>query len=386
MNIEDVKKVAVMGSGEMGHGIAEVLLLGGYTVNIRDIEQRFLDRGLAKIKESFDKMEQKQRISSQKVTEMMQNIKAYVDIHQAVNDVDFVIEAVPEIQDLKKKVFEEIDKAAPKHTIIASNTSGINISDLAAVTQRPGKVLGMHFLNPVMMMKLVEVIKARKTATEAVQITYDLATKIGKVPIIVEKDSPGFVYTRLNAPKTILLGAIVEKGLATPEEIDARMKEAGVPMGPYELMDFIGLDILYHGNLYFSNVLSPDYLPPKWLKEKVEQGNFGRKTGMGIYDWSKGRPAINPALARKDFDPDIFLALQVNEATKLVEEGVVKNPDDIDKAIINGGGGDVGPLQRGKEVGYIKLANLCQTLADKFSVETFRPTETLKTGKIAGSK
>lgn len=382
MNIEDVKKVAVMGSGEMGHGIAEVLLLSGYKVNIRDVEQKFLDRGLTKIKESFDKMEQKQKLSSQKIVDMMRRINTYLDVGRAVDDVDFIIEAVPEIKDVKREVFKEIDRAAPQHAIIASNTSGINISELAAATKRPEKVLGMHFINPVIMMKLVEVIKARQTAAEAVRITYDLAIKIGKAPIIVKKDSPGFVFTRLNAPRTILLGLIIEKGIAAPEEIDARMKETGMPMGPYELMDFIGLDILYHGNEYFSTALSPDYKPPEWLKKKVDQGNLGRKTGMGIYDWSKGRPSINPALAKKDFDPNNFLAIQVNEATKLIEEDVVSSAEDIDKAVVNGGGGESGPLQRGKEIGYAKLADLCQTLADKFGIETFKPTETLKSGKL----
>ena len=382
MKVDDIKKVAVLGAGDMGHGIAEVALLGGYKVAMRDIEQRFVDTGLQRIKDSLEKLAVKQKISEDDKKAMLGNIEIFVDMGEAVKDADFVIEAAPEIMDLKRKVFQELDKLAPKHAVLASNTSNMSITEIASVTGRPEKVVGMHFFNPAVLMKLVEVIKGDKTSEETMQLTYDLITKMNKVPVRVEKDSVGFIVNRVNAPTAIMLNAILERGMATPEEIDAKMNKAGMPMGPYELMDYVGLDVHYHGSLYLAERLSSDYAPPKWLKEKVDAGDLGKKTGKGIYDWSKGRPAIDLAKAKEDFDPTDLIAVQVNEATKLLEEGVANSPDDIDKAVVNGGGSAFGPFQLARGIGYDKLAKRCEELAQKFGVETFKPTETLKKGKI----
>lgn len=382
MKVDDIKKVAVLGAGDMGHGIAEVALLGGYKVAMRDIEQRFVDTGLQRIKDSLEKLAVKQKISEDNKKAMLGNIEIFVDMGEAVKDADFVIEAAPEIMDLKRKVFQELDKLAPKHAVLASNTSNMSITEIASVTGRPEKVVGMHFFNPAVLMKLVEVIKGDKTSEETMQVTYDLITKMNKVPVRVEKDSVGFIVNRVNAPTSIMLNAILERRMATPEEIDAKMNKAGMPMGPYELMDYVGLDVHYHGSLYLAERLSSDYAPPKWLKEKVDAGDLGKKTGKGIYDWSKGRPAIDLAKAKEDFDPTDLIAVQVNEATKLLEEGVANSPDDIDKAVVNGGGSAFGPFQLAKGIGYDKLAKRCEELAQQFGVETFKPTETLKKGKI----
>ncbi len=381
MKVEDIKKVAVMGAGDMGHGIAEVALLAGYKVAMRDIEQRFVDKGLARIKESLEKLAEKQKITEENKKAMLANIGIFVDIGEAVKDADFIIEAVPEIMNLKKEVFQALDKSAPEHAILASNTSTMSITEIASATKRPDKVVGMHFFNPAVLMRLVEVIKGDKTSEETMKVTYDISLKMNKVPVRVEKDAVGFIYNRVIAPSGILLGAIIEKGLATPEEIDARMKKLGMPMGPYETMDYVGLDIHYHVLLYLGEKLSPDFKPGKWLKEKVDAGTLGKKTGKGIYDWSKGRPEIDLAKAKEDFDPTDLIAVQVNEATKLLEEGVVNSPDDIDKAMINGGGG-VGPFQLAKGIGYDKIAKRCEELAKQFDIKTFEPTKTLKSGKL----
>jgi len=380
MKVEDIKKIAVMGAGDMGHGIAEVALLAGYKVAIRDIEQRFIDKGLSRIKESLDKLVEKQKITEENRKAMLANIQTFIDIAESVKDADFVIEAVPEIMDLKRQVFQALDAAAPKHAILASNTSTMSITEIASATKRPEQVVGMHFFNPPVLMKLVEVIKGEKTSEAVMQLTYDLALRMNKVPVRIEKDSAGFIYNRITAPTQILLGLMVEKGVATPEEIDARMKKEGVPMGPYELMDYIGLDVSYHIARNLSDRLSRDHEPATWLKAKIDAGELGKKTGQGIYDWSKGRPEIDLSKAKEDFDPDILTALQVNEATKLLEEGVVKSPDDIDKAMVNGGGAALGPFQLAIEIGYDKLARTCAELAKKFGVKAFKPTETLKRG------
>lgn len=382
MKVEDIKKVAVMGAGDMGHGIAEVALLAGYKVAVRDIEQRFVDKGLSRIKESLDKLTGKQKITEENKNAMLANIKTFVDIAESVKDADFVIEAVPEVMDLKKQVFQALDAAAPKHAILASNTSNMSITEIASATKRPEQVVGMHFFNPAVLMKLVEVTKGGKTSEETMQVAYNLAMKMNKVPVRVEKDSIGFVYNRVNAPAGLLVNLIVEKGVAAPMEIDAKMRKIGMPMGPYELMDYVGLDVAYHGALYFAEKLSRDYAPPSWLKAKIDAGTLGKKTGKGIFDWSKGRPEIDLSKAKEDFDPAVLIALQVNEATKLLEAGVVKSPDEIDKAMVNGGGSVIGPFQLAKGIGYDKLAKICEDLAKKFGVKVFEPTETLKKGNI----
>ncbi len=382
MKVEDIKKIAVMGAGDMGHGIAEVALLAGYKVAIRDIEQRFVDRGLSRIKESLDKLVGKQKITEENKKAMLANIKTFIDIGESVKDADFVIEAVPEVMDLKKQVFQVLDAAAPKHAILASNTSNMSITEIASTTKRPEQVLGMHFFNPAVLMKLVEVTKGAKTSEETIQVAYNLALKMNKVPVRVEKDSIGFVYNRINAPIGLLVNLMLEKGVAAPMEIDAKMRKIGMPMGPYELMDYVGLDVAYHSALYFADKLSRDYTPPSWLKAKIDAGEMGKKTGKGIFDWSKGRPEIDLSKAKEDFDPTTLIALQVNEATKLIEAGVVKSPDEIDKAMVNGGGSAFGPFQLAKGIGYDKLAKICEDLAKEFNVKEFEPTDTLKKGNI----
>jgi enoyl-CoA hydratase/3-hydroxyacyl-CoA dehydrogenase len=383
MKVEEIKKIAVMGAGDMGHGIAEVALLAGYKVAMRDIEQRFIDKGFSRIKESLDKLVEKQKVTEENKKAMLANLQTFIDIAESVKDADFVIEAVPEIMDLKRQVFQALDAAAPKHAILASNTSTMSITEIASATKRPKQVVGMHFFNPPVLMKLVEVIKGKKTSKATMQLTYDLALKMNKVPVRVEKDSPGFIYNRVTAPTQILLGLMVERGVATPVEIDAKVKKAGAPMGQYELMDYIGLDVSYHVARNFSDRLSRDHEPPAWLKAKVDAGELGKKTGKGIYDWSKGRPEIDLSKAKEDFDPNVFTALQVNEATKLLEEGVVKSPDDIDKAMVNGGGVALGPFQLARQIGYDKLARICAELAQKFGVQVFEPTKTLKKGRLS---
>jgi enoyl-CoA hydratase / 3-hydroxyacyl-CoA dehydrogenase len=198
MKAEDVKKIAMIGAGDMGHGIAASCLLGGYTVVLRDIDQKFVDKGVAGIIKSLEKFKEKGKITPDAFAHALVRLIPMVDLKEAVKDADFIIEAVPEKLEIKKSVFAEIDQYAPKHAILASNTSNISITEIASATQRPDKVIGYHFFNPAILMKLVEVIKGRGTSDESVQIGYDIAKKIKKVPVIVKKDSPGFIYNRIN--------------------------------------------------------------------------------------------------------------------------------------------------------------------------------------------
>lgn len=381
MTSDQVKKIAMIGAGDMGHGIAACCLLGGYTVALRDIEQNYVDRGVAGIKRSFAKFKEKGKITQTQHDEALSRLIPIVDIQEAVKDADFIIEAVPEKLDLKKSVFADLDRFAPKHAILASNTSNMSITEIARATSRPAKVIGYHFFNPAILMKLVEVIKGADASDESIQVGYEIAKKIGKVPVIVKKDSPGFIYNRVNFPNGAFLSKVLEAGRPTPEEFDAAMKPF-MPMAPFELMDYVGIDINLHGMEYVASVLSPEYTPSKPLHEFVRSGNLGKKTGKGIYDWSQGRPSIDLSKATKEFDLNHMVALQVNEATKLIEEGVCTDPKEIDLAMANGGGSPFGPFTIAQSVGYEVLLGKLEELYGKFKLEIFKPTATMKAGKI----
>jgi len=304
-----------------------------------------------------------------------------VDLQEAVQDADFIIEAVPEKLDLKKSVFADLDKFAPKHAILASNTSNMSITDIAAATNRPDKVIGYHFFNPAILMKLVEVIKGKNTSDESIQIGYEIAKKIKKVPVIVKRDSPGFIFNRVNEPTLVLLSKILEAGHPSPEEFDAAFKPL-MAMAPFELVDYVGIDVAVHGLEYFSQVLSKDYKPSKAILSYLKSGNLGKKTGKGFYDWSKGRPSIDLTKATKEFDINQLIALQVNEATKLLEEGVADDPKEIDLAMANGGGSPFGPFALAQGIGYPELVYKLNELHKKFPLDIFKPTKTLKAGNI----
>ena len=376
----DVKKIAVIGAGAMGNGIAQVGIMAGYKVAMHDVEQRFVDRGLSTIKDSLGKFLGKGKITAEQNDEMLARLMPTIDLKAAAQDADLIIEAVFEDMSVKKKIFADLDAFAPAHAILASNTSSMSITEIATATQRPDKVVGMHFFNPAVLMKLVEVIYAQKSSDAAIQTVYDVAKQMKKVPVIVRKDSPGFIYNRVNAPTALLLQLILDKGSPTPDQFDAVFK-GFMPMTPFELADYVGLDITMHTQDYYSKTLSKDYTPRKALADLVKAGTLGKKTGKGIYDWSAGRPTIDTSNPTTEFDATHMVALQVNEATKLLEEGVTDSPADIDLALANGGGG-IGPFTLAKGIGYPALVQKCNELADKFGVEVFRPTKTMLEGKI----
>jgi enoyl-CoA hydratase/3-hydroxyacyl-CoA dehydrogenase len=380
MKLEDVKKIAVLGAGAMGNGIAQVGLMAGFKVAMRDIDQKFVDKGVSSIKDSLAKLASKGKLTEDQVKDCLARLDPIVDLASAVKDADLIIEAAPEDIDLKRKIFADIDKLSPKHAILASNTSTMSITEIASATTRPEKVVGMHFFNPAVLLKLVEVIKGGKSSDESIQVTYDVAKKMNKIPVIVKKDSPGFIYNRVNAPTSLLLQQILDKGTPKPDDFDAAFK-AFMPMTPFELLDYVGLDIILHTQTYFSKTLSPDYTPTKALRNLVDAGTLGKKTGKGLFDWSAGRPTINISSPTTEFDATHMIALQVNEATKLLEEGVVDDPKDIDIAIANGGGG-IGPFTVAKSIGYETLVKKCEELAEKFNLGVFKPTKTMREGKI----
>ena len=305
----EIKKIAVLGAGDMGHGIAEVSAMAGYEVWMRDIKQEFVDRGMERIKQSLAKLHEKGIIES--AEKVLERIHPTVDLAEAVKDADLIIEAVPEVFEIKTQVFAECDKLAKPECIFASNTSTMRITDLAKATKREDRFVGLHFFNPAVVMKLVEIIKGEKTSDEVVKVCVDYVKKIGKVPVIVRKDVPGFIVNRIQAPSGALLMAIIDKGIATPEEIDAMMRKMGLPMGPFELMDFTGVDVFYHASKYYAKMINPDYEPPKIVEEMVKSGRLGKKTGKGWYDWSSGRPQIDMEKATDKISPLDFSLVEI---------------------------------------------------------------------------
>jgi len=380
MRAEDIKTVAVIGAGDMGHGIAEVALLAGYRVFLRDIEERFVKRGVERIDESLKKLLEKGKVTEEHYKRIHgELLKPCVDLKEAVKEADLVIEAIPEILELKKETFREMDRLAPAHAILASNTSTMSITEIGRATQRPQKVLGLHYFNPAVLMRLVEVIRGEDTSDETMEVGYGFCLKCGKVPVRVEKDVPGFIVNRVQAPGGVLLGCILDHGIAEPEEVDALLRKLGMPMGPYELMDYTGIDINYHASLYFARAVHPDFAPAKAIEEKVKQGLLGKKTGKGFYDWSQGRPNIDLSKATSKVDPMDLLAVQINEATKLIEMGVC-TAEDIDRAIVNGTGNAIGPMTVAKSQDPKALAERLERLAERFNKEIFRPTRMIREG------
>jgi 3-hydroxyacyl-CoA dehydrogenase len=388
MKAEDIKKIAVVGAGDMGHGIAEVIALAGKKVNLYDIKQEFVDRGMSKIKESLEKQVSKQKMSAEDMSRAAGSIKGFTVLKDALADADYMIEAAPEILDLKEKIFREADGSAPKHAILASNTSNMSITEIGNATKRPEKVLGIHFFNPPAMMFLVEVIRGAKTSDETMNVSYDFISTLknfrgAMVPVRVEKDTPGFIFNRINAPVGMYIAELYERGLVDPEAVDAKVKSTGAPMGPFELRDFTGMDIGMHGAEYFARTLSPEFKPRSWIIKMNNEGNLGKKTGKGFYTWPGGaRPTIDMSKADPNFDPMDMVCLQVNEGTKLLEAGVTKSAAEIDKAMVNGGGAAAGPFARAKDMGWAKVAERCEAISKQLGIKWFAPTETLKKGNI----
>jgi 3-hydroxybutyryl-CoA dehydrogenase len=283
----DIKKVAVLGSGTMGQGIAQTLATGGFTVHLRDVDQGLLDRAIAKTTQSLDRFfVQKGKMTEAEAAGHLDRILTYVDMAEAVSDADFVIEAIPEDIELKKKTFAELDRLCPSHTILASNTSVMSVTAIAGATRRPDRVIGMHFLNPVALMKLVEVVCPLGVADETVDAAFYVAGRMGKEPIRT-KDTPGFIVNRLLVAVYNTGAQLVLDGVASAEDVDKALRlGANWPMGPCELADFGGLDIVLDASEGIAHYTeNPKDATCLLYKKMVEAGRLGRKNGRGFYDY-----------------------------------------------------------------------------------------------------
>lgn len=284
----EVKKIAVLGAGLMGHGICQVAAQAGYEVNLRDIEQRFVDNGMQMIKASLQKFQSKGQLTEAQVNEILDRIHPTVDLKEAVSTADLIIEAVTENVELKKATYREIDQHAQSHAIIASNTSSISITELGSTTKRPEKVCGMHFFNPPQLMKLIEVIKGAKTSEETIQIVLAVAQKMGKETVLVKKDCPGFIVNRILIPALNEAVALYWEGVADRDDIDKAVKLGlNWPMGPLMLLDYIGADTTLAIAEILEREIDPKFHPNTGLKQMVKAQLLGRKTGKGFYDWTQ---------------------------------------------------------------------------------------------------
>ncbi|WP_142714595.1 3-hydroxyacyl-CoA dehydrogenase family protein [Fodinibius sediminis] len=281
-----MRKVAVIGGGTMGNGIAHVFAMQGIPVHLAEMNRELADKALAAIERNLERMVGKEKIDAARKKRTLEHITTFTDVAESVEGVDLVVEAVPENFELKKKVFSQIDQAAPEAAIFASNTSSISITRLAATTSRPGQFIGMHFFNPVPVMKLVEVVRGLDTSDRTVQIVEQMAERLEKTPVEVA-DYPGFVSNRVLMPMINEAIYCVYEGVADPEDVDAVMKLGMAhPMGPLRLADFIGLDVcLDILHVLHDGFKDPKYRPCPLLVKMVDAGKLGDKSGEGFYTY-----------------------------------------------------------------------------------------------------
>jgi 3-hydroxybutyryl-CoA dehydrogenase len=285
----NINRIAVIGGGAMGNGIAQVAATAGYEVILRDISDEAIARALGTIKKSLDRVAKSGKITESDVNAIMGRISATTEL-EGVASADYVIEAIPERLDLKKDLFKQLDNLCQPHTILATNTSELSCTAIAAATSRPDRVIGMHWFNPPPVMKLIEIVRAVQTSDETLRITEEISHKMGKETVVC-KDAQGFITTRALSALLIECYRILEEGLASPEDIDKAIRLGlNHPMGPLELSDYVGMDVLVHAAAGMTEAFGERFKMPQSVVKLVEAGHFGRKTGRGFYDYSVDPP------------------------------------------------------------------------------------------------
>jgi len=397
-----MQRAAVIGAGAMGSGIAQVLSQSGMEVVLKDVAQEYVDRGLANIRKMYDSRVKKEILTAAEADYLFGMVKGTTS-YEGLENVDIVIEAALEQIDVKLELFSQLDQICQPRTILATNTSALSISEIAAATRRPDRVIGMHFFNPAQTMKLVEVIPGLKTASETTETAMQLCRELHKIPVRVQ-ECPGFLVNRLLFPYMNEALYVLQEGLASPEEIDRVVVEFGLPMGPFTLFDMTGIDVCSHVNDFLYSQYGPRFQPAKLLSLMVENKFLGQKSGAGFYMHSKDRAAgkdeprqQNPELARllaaakqsspavtapRPFDAYRVILPMFNEAIYAVQEAVVA-ASDVDVAMQWGCGMSKGLLTVAEDKGL----DWCLKELDAYMAsygERFRPSWLLRKMVKAG--
>ncbi len=363
----NLKNITVLGSGIMGHGIAQVSATAGYNVVLRDIEQGFLDKAMEKIKWSLDKLATKGKITQQEADSIYSRITPVVNLADAVKNAQLVIEVVPEIMDLKKKVYAELDSVAGKDVIFASNTSTLPITEIANTTSRPDKFIGIHFFNPPQLMKLVEVIPGEKTAHDVIDLTLDYVKSVKKESVICRRDVPGFIINRLFIPMVHEACYMMDRTGATMTEIDSAVKfKLGFPMGIFELADFTGMDVIHKATTEMYLRDKKVILPHITIEKMFDVKKLGQKSGEGFYKYSDDkyeRVALSEEMAQK-CNPIQLVANILNNAAWLITNKA-SDIEEIEKAVFLGLGLKKPLFETAKEIGIKNIVNELKQLASK---------------------
>ena len=385
MDADAIDRVAVIGAGSMGHGIAETAAMAGYTVSLRDVEADLVEAGVERIAWSLDKLADAGRLDEDPEA-VLGRVEPTVDLAAAVGAADLVIEAAPERLDLKRALFADLDRLAPEGALLASNTSSLSITAIAEATARPESVLGLHYFNPPVKMALVEVIAGEATSEATAEAGIAFVESLGKTPIHVRKDVRGFVVNTVLGPFMDEPAWMVSAGETTIQAADAAMvHERGYPMGPFELGDLTGIDIGYHVRTEAGRPIPPI------VQAKVDAGTLGRKTGAGYYDYEDGDgPDYEPADAA-GFDTLRVEARMVNEAARLVGDGVA-TPEAVDTGVTLGTGFPEGICRRGDAIGLDVVLERLRSLRAATGDDRYVPADSLvelveagRTGVAAGS-
>lgn len=428
VELDSVKNVVVIGGGIMGSGIAQVALLSGYEkVTVIDLKTEILEKSRETIQYRIESLESEEKFKKfiskyentsdrrqnidfkQKMREfksigviahnidtktIMGRLKTETDISRGVIDADFIIEAITEVLDVKQTVFKQLGKFSPPHALLASNTSTISITKIAQFSERPEKVIGMHFHTffPIFGM-LIEITPGKKTVEESLKLGYDIAQKfpclIGeRFTVQLKKESPGFIANRIAIAGSLYYSWMIDQALKKGISLK-QLEAAGIS---FEGADFIGLDTIYNCSKYFEEYVSPDFAPSKRIEEMVKAGKLGQKMGEGYYEWNENGPIKNlepleestTKYIKNNFKEDLFLAISLNEGCRLLEEGAVSSYELIDKVILKGTFMP-GPFVQGKDK-YKELVAKLDDLVEKTSKPYLKPCEMMRTGRFLSYK
>lgn len=388
---KNVERVAVIGTGLMGSGIAQAFAMGGYPVSLLSRSKASLEKAFQEIEWSLNKFVEKQTLGKNEATAALSKIQTTTSYDEALENVDLVVESVSENMELKKSIFSKIDETAPSAAIIATNTSTLSVTEMGNATTRPEKTVGMHWFIPPPLTKLIEVIKGGDTSNQTVNAIVEVSKKLGKTPIICKKDASGFIVSRILVAVFNEAFWTYSRGEATKEEIDASTKHVGgFPMGWFELVDYVGVDIEYDVSKILYEAHGERFRPCLNLTEPlVAENRLGRKSGNGFYDWTKGRPSIPAELAGK-YDVERSWAVAVNEAAYMILEEVAE-PESIDVGMKLGTGWMHGPCEYADNRGLDSIIAKLEESYSRYPTQLYKPSPLLKeylrkgwTGKKAG--